>query len=124
MPITILRLLIVFPFLTLTGCKHKYEESFLAGTWKLDNVNNTTSDVILEIATFYQSDTLYLATIVNGTPQNQMVGKYKLSKQNTLLTTYYPPNLSFRFEVLKLDRNRLELRQVGKNAIQKYTRMK
>ena len=109
--------------LVVVSCGDTNDETLLFGTWKLEYVKNRTPDSIVEIVSFRHPDTLYLETIINGTSQNQMFGKFKLSDQNRLLRTYYDSHNSFEFEILNLTKNTLELKQSGQKLIQKYIRI-
>ena len=109
--------------ITLESCKNNQEGHQLFGTWKLEGIKNTLPDPVIEIISFRRPDSLYLATIINDTPYNQMFGKFSLSSDNRLLTTYYS-DTSFKLEISRLTDEILELKQVGQSIIQKYSRVK
>ena len=92
----------------------------LIGTWKLKDMANR-GDSIIETATFSKTNTLLLKTTINGKIADTTNCSYDLSADNRYLISKMDTS-TYRFEIIKLTKDILELRPVEKMNVAHYIR--
>ena len=113
-------IVIAFTSLVILACNNKSPRELLVGTWKLRDMANA-GDSIIGTATFSKTNTLQLKTIINGKVTDTRNGSYELSADNILTTKI--DTSTFRFEIIKLNKDLLELKAIEKiNVITRYIR--
>ena len=116
-------LIIAFTSLVIIACKSDPPGELLVGTWKLREKANAGNSMV-RTATFSQTKTVLLKTIVDGKITDTANGSYELSSDNKLLTTKIDTS-TYRFEITKLTKNFLELNSVDKiNVTARYIRFR
>jgi hypothetical protein len=93
------------------------------GTWALQNEVNKTGEPFSSKAIF-KADSLFIETIVNGQKQDVLSVPYQLTPDKKYLLTATNLKEPFRFEILKLTNEQMELKEVASNRIEKYKRVK
>ncbi|HEV8273676.1 MAG TPA: hypothetical protein VGQ04_20325 [Chitinophagaceae bacterium] len=118
----LIRCFIVIAFISLVipACKSGSSKELLVGTWKLNDLANT-GDSMVGTATFSKTNTLLLKTIVNGKITDTRNGSYELSADNKYLTTKIDTS-TFKFEIIKLTKNILDLRPFERMNVAHYVR--
>jgi hypothetical protein len=102
------------------ACKSESPRGLLVGTWRLKDIANA-GDSIIETATFSKANSLLLKTTINGKIADTVNGSYELSVDNKYINTKIDTS-TFRLEIIKLTKNFLELKTVGKMDVGHYIR--
>jgi|SoiMethySBSTD1v2_1073268.scaffolds.fasta_scaffold564447_3 hypothetical protein len=79
-------------------------------------------DSMIGTATFSQTNSLLLKTIINGKIIDSTNCSYEFSDNNKYLTTRIDTTV-YRFEILKLTKGSLELKEVDKQKVTRYSRL-
>ena len=105
------------------ACKSRPLQDTLIGTWKLRDMADA-GDSIIGTATFSKTNIFLLKTIVNGKVTDTKNCTYEISADNKYLTTKIDTS-TFRFEIIKLTKGELELKDAEKlNVTTRYVRYK
>ena len=78
-------------------------------------------DSMMGTATFSQTNSLLLKTIINGQIVDSTNCIYEFSDDNKYLTTRIDTTV-YRFEILKLTKGSLELKEVENKKVTRYSR--
>lgn len=116
-----MRYLTIAMVLFIMACKNESPQETLIGTWKLKDMANA-GDSIVGTATFSKTNSLLLKTIINGKIADSTNCSYEFSDDNKYLTTKIDTSV-YRFEILKLTKGSLELKEVENKKITRYSRL-
>jgi hypothetical protein len=104
----------------IVSCNSGSPKEKLIGTWKLRDIANT-GDSIIETATFSKSNSLLLKTTINGKIADTTICSYELSPDKKYLISKIDTS-TYRFEIIKITKEVLELRPVEKMNVAHYIR--
>jgi len=118
----LIRCLIVIAFTSfaILACKSESPKELFVGTWKIRDMANA-GDSMIRTATFSKTNTLLLKTTINGKITDTTNGSYELSADNEYLTTKIDTS-TFKFEIIKLTKDLLDLRPFERMNVAHYER--
>lgn len=115
------RIICLLTILLLASCAKTSDKTLIVGSWKCKDIS-PSGEVSSDRVTFYANDSMTGEVYANGKIAHQLSAKYSIDEKTRTLTTFPTDKMTFKFKILLLTAEELELQKEGKKTVDHYIR--